>query len=308
MGISTAPAPAARRPAPPGARLAVATSWAVTALVSALPAIVCVELWGTVPEWLWIVQIGVALGAVVAGVLWVALAALVRFGSAMAVLVALLHVLPMVDLSWMPLQSIFGATAFDDRMQGEQTAKLIATAIMIGVLFALGYRRREMFLTPGRLSAPIAPVRWLGFPRADTWRRFGLVWGFAIAGALTLAQYLIVRPEASALVAIVPMLPSIVFYAALNAFNEEMTYRAPMLTTLEPAVGSTHALWQAAALFGVAHYFGTPGGLVGAALSVFMGWILSKAMVETRGLFWAWWIHFLSDISIFVFVALALVA
>jgi membrane protease YdiL (CAAX protease family) len=103
------------------------------------------------------------------------------------------------------------------------------------------------------------------------------------------------------------MLPSILFYAALNAFAEEMTYRAPMLATLEPAVGSIQALWLSAAFFGIAHYFGTPGGAVGAALSVFMGWILGKAMIETRGLFWAWWIHFLADVVIFTFLGAALV-
>ncbi len=45
---------------------------------------------------------------------------------------------------------------------------------------------------------------------------------------------------------------------------------------------------------------------VGAAASVFMGWILSKAMLETRGLFWAWFIHFLSDVAIFSSLAIAL--
>lgn len=55
-------------------------------------------------------------------------------------------------------------------------------------------------------------------------------------------QLLIVRPTASDFMAIVPMVPSILLYAALNAFNEEMTYRAPILATLEPAVGSRWAL------------------------------------------------------------------
>ncbi len=103
-----------------------------------------------------------------------------------------------------------------------------------------------------------------------------------------------------------PILPSILFYAALNAFNEEITFRVPMLTTLEPVGGSKHALWMAAYFFGISHYFGTPGGIVGGIASIFMGWILGKAIVETRGLFWTWWIHFLSDIAIFTFVSAAL--
>lgn len=34
-----------------------------------------------------------------------------------------------------------------------------------------------------------------------------------------------------------------------------------------------------------------------------MGWILGKAILETRGLFWAWCIHLLSDVVIFTFIA-----
>ena len=63
---------------------------------------------------------------------------------------------------------------------------------------------------------------------------------------------------------------------------------------------------MSASFFGIAHYFGTPGGFLGAVASLFMGWMLGKAMLETRGLFWALRIHFLSDVVIFAFLALAL--
>jgi uncharacterized protein len=35
----------------------------------------------------------------------------------------------------------------------------------------------------------------------------------------------------------------------------------------------------------------------------FLGWFLGKAMVETRGLFWPWFIHFVHDVLIFSFMA-----
>ncbi len=60
---------------------------------------------------------------------------------------------------------------------------------------------------------------------------------------------------------------------------------------------------MAAALFGIGHFFGIPWGWTGIALASFMGWILSKAMLETRGFFWPWWIHFLQDVVIFFFLA-----
>ena len=35
-----------------------------------------------------------------------------------------------------------------------------------------------------------------------------------------------------------------------------------------------------------------------------LGWLLGKAMLETRGFFWAWFIHFLQDVLIFSFMAI----
>jgi hypothetical protein len=204
------------------------------------------------------------------------------------------------------LQGLFGGNVFDVRMQAEQTGKLAVALAMIAVLLVLGFKRRDLFLTLGNLRAPIEPVRLLGFPKPDSWMWFGLQWGFYIAAGLAAVQYFGMRPMGALLLKLVPVLPSVLFYAALNAFNEEATFRVPMLASLEPVAGSKQALWMGATFFGVAHYFGVPGGLVGVVLSIFMGWILSKAMLETRGLFWSWWIHFLSDVVIFAFLALAL--
>jgi hypothetical protein len=96
-------------------------------------------------------------------------------------------------------------------------------------------------------------------------------------------QYLGLRPSAAALGKVGPILPSILSYAALNAFNEEITFRSPMLATLERVRGSGQTLWMSAYFFGIAPYFGTPGGIVGGVLSIFMGWKVGKGMVETRG-------------------------
>lgn len=56
------------------------------------------------------------------------------------------------------------------------------------------------------------------------------------------------------------------------------------------------------ALFGGVHYFGIPGGLIGVALAGFLGWLLAKSITETRGVFWAWSLHFLQDLVIFTAV------
>ena len=204
------------------------------------------------------------------------------------------------------LQTAFGNSGFDVRMQAEQTGKFVVSVAMILILLGLGYKRSDFFLTLGFLHAPIEPAPLLGFPKRDPWPKFGLQWGIYIAAALTLVQYLGLRPGGGVITKLLPILPSILFYAGLNAFNEEILYRSPMLATFEPIGGSKQALWMSAYFFGIGHYFGTPGGIVGGILSIFMGWILGKGMLETRGLFWTWWIHFLSDIAIFSFLTMAL--
>jgi hypothetical protein len=293
-------------PVPHSNRSLTILAWIITFLASAVPDIVFDMLAGEVPAWLIWVKAGLLLGLSLSTLVWKPLSPLRNFFIAMTVFFLLADLRTRFNFTWRPLQALFGGSVFDVRMQAEQTGKLAVSLLMIASLLLLGYKRREFFLNRGNLRAPIQPVPLMGFPKPDPWMRFALQWGVYIALALGLMQFLAVRPDGTVWAKVLPILPSILFYAALNAFNEEITYRAPMLATLEPVGGSRNALWMAAFFFGIGHYFGTPGGLIGGVLSIFMGWILGKGMLETRGLFWTWWIHFLSDVAIFVFLAAAL--
>jgi len=299
---------AAGRIAPPrrSSRATVTLAWIVIVSVSAVPVIVWTELTGGFPAWLPWAQLAVAALLALAAAWWPPARPLWRFAVAMAALTVVVQALQPLISSLAPLGAAAASGPFVSRMVVEQGVKLIGAAIMIGVLLLLGLRRRQFFLAVGDLDAPIRPVRILGFRRPDPWGKFGLVWGFGIAAVLFAVQWMLIRPSATQFASILPMIPAILLFASLNAFSEEMTYRAPIIATLQPSVGGSSALWQSAFFFGAAHYFGIPGGLLGALLSIFMGWILGKAMMETRGLFWPWFIHALSDIAIFSFLAMSL--
>jgi hypothetical protein len=45
-------------------------------------------------------------------------------------------------------------------------------------------------------------------------------------------------------------------------------------------------------------------GLVGVGLAWFLGWILARSMLETHGLWWVRLIHFVQDVSLFLFMAI----
>lgn len=111
---------------------------------------------------------------------------------------------------------------------------------------------------------------------------------------------------ATTFVKALPFLPLVFLFAAMNAYGEEMIYRASFLATLERVVGPRSALLITAAFFGVMHYFGMPYGVLGVAMSAFVGWLMGKAMLETRGFFWAWCIHFCLDLAAF-FIAMGTV-
>jgi hypothetical protein len=293
-------------PVPQSNRALTGLAWGVTLLVSSVPDIAWAELAGGTPGWLIVAKLGLLCMLSLTALVWRPLRPLRNYVVILLAFFGLAELRPRLNFSLPALQALFGGSAFDLRMQAEQTGKLAVALAMIGLLLLLGYRRRDAFLARGDLRAPIEPVPALGFPKPDPWPRFGLQWAVYIALALAAMLYFSRAPDTDTLLKLVPVLPSILFYAALNAFNEEVTYRSPLLATLEPVGGSKQALWMTACFFGLAHYFGTPGGVAGAIASIFMGWILGKGMVETRGLFWPWWIHFLSDVVIFVFIAAAL--
>jgi membrane protease YdiL (CAAX protease family) len=62
-------------------------------------------------------------------------------------------------------------------------------------------------------------------------------------------------------------------------------------------------LWITAVLFAIMHYYSAVNGVAGVLLTIFMGWMLTKAMLETRGFFWSWLIHFTQDVIILWFIA-----
>ncbi len=308
MTIQPDPIASATSPTPAiGDRRHLMAAWVLVVAVSAFVDILFVELTGSVPDWLALARLAALAVLVALSSVWRPARFLRDPAALFLALFTLNEARVRIDFALLPLQALFGSTAFDARMQAEQTGKLAVSAGMIGLLVLLGYRRHAFFLTPGRLTAPIEPVPWLGFMKPVAWPVFGLQWGFYIAATLAVLMALGAPPDAAQFGRMLPAVPSILFYAALNAFNEEMTYRAPFLASLRLVGGRHQALWMTAYFFGIAHYFGTPGGLLGGIASIFMGWILGKGMLETRGLFWTWWIHFLSDVAIFTFLALALV-
>jgi hypothetical protein len=253
--------------------------------VSVLPDALFHELTAAMSEWLTRVKISVLLLMVAITFFWKEIRPLRNF------FIILLGVfVAEKGVTWLQASPLWQAWRYTDasfavNMLGIQLGRLLVSLTMIGVMLALGYRRADFFLVRGKLDAPIEPVKWLGFPKPDSWVHFGSQWSFYIVVGLAVFLIIFGRPSWLSLVRAVPLLPAVVLFATMNAFNEEMTYRSTMLAGLEPAIGSRQALWNAALFFGIGHYFGVPYGVIGVIMATFLGWMLGKAMLETRGSF-----------------------
>jgi CAAX amino terminal protease family. len=201
------------------------------------------------------------------------------------------------------LQEVFGYP-----VSFNSASMIAAVVIFIGLILTLIWNEigglRPFFLVKGDMNAEAGPVSLLGIKPSERWSQLGC--NFAVILSLGTLIFLVLagRPPLNIVIRALPFLPFVLIAAVLNAFNEEMTYKASFLSVLENVVGKYQALWLMAAYFGIGHFYGIPYGVIGVIMAGFLGWFLGKSMLETRGLGWAWLIHFVQDVLIFAFLAI----
>ena len=178
-----------------------------------------------------------------------------------------------------------------------------ALVILSGLLLS-GLRRGDLFLVKGTIDAPVEPSKLLGMKEPEPWTKTGSIFAAVFFVVTFLFLVLSQRPPARAFVDVLPLIPVVVLIAAMNAFNEEFTLRAAPLSVLVSVLGKQQALLITTIYFGLGHFYGVPNGVLGVLLSAFLGWFLGKSLLETKGFFWAWLIHFLPDVVIFTFFAM----
>jgi membrane protease YdiL (CAAX protease family) len=186
---------------------------------------------------------------------------------------------------------------------GERLMRLGAVLVMVVVLLLMGLKRRDFYLAVGDVKATAEPSRrWV--PRTpEPWTKFGRNYAIISIGLLLLFLIPALAPS------IADLTPGIVIFAAvcaaMNSFAEEFLYRAALIPQVLPVFGKSSTLVLVPIWFGLAHWFGVPSGLTGVILATIGGWFFAKSMIETRGLAWAWFLHFLADFTVYVVLLLA---
>lgn len=184
--------------------------------------------------------------------------------------------------------------------------RLIPALGVLLLLLVFGNKRRDMFLVKGEIAAPVEPSRLIGMKKdnTDRWTKIGPMFASIFFSFTLVFLVLGYQPTLEKFLVALPAIPAALLIAGMNAFNEEFTLRAAPLSVTHDTLGKHQALLLTSFYFGMGHFYGVPPGVMGIALAGFLGWFIGKSILETRGFFWAWFIHFLPDIVIFIFFAM----
>lgn len=279
--------------------------WLVTLLASTLPDAIWNQLIGPTPPWLFWGKAGLLVVLIILGWAWKRIQPLRSYFVLLFINILAWWLLPWIRISpsWSRWE---GQASWVVGILGIQLLKIGIAALTIVALLFVMRRRHEAFLVKGQLDARAEPIRWLGLKDPVSWKIFGPVVAVIAAAIMLVVLVVTHQPSTPTLVRALPLLPAVLLFSVTNAFSEEVSYRSSLLAPLHKVVGKGHAMVLTAVFFGLAH---SAGGVPLATLPTilmigFLGWLMAKSMLETSGFFWSWFIHFVSDIPVFVFLAM----
>jgi membrane protease YdiL (CAAX protease family) len=284
----------------------ILTAWLGTLLLSRLPQIILSEL-GVIAHsdwrlWWWII-IGAALVALT--YIWEGVRPLRGYFLILTMIYVFTVLLSLLGqtsiwISWFGPDRPWLASFF-----GERLGVVLLALGLAGTLALLGQKRGDYFLAIGNLNASAVGMRFPGKEKPIPWKIAGTLIALLLT-ALMAAAMLAMNPLKTEIIAeVIPLLPAVFIFALMNAFGEEMAFRAAPLSQLWQVVGKGHAIWMTALWFGLGHYYGGISfGALGAVFFTLGAVLFGKAMVETRGLAVPVFIHLCSDVVLYIFLAL----
>jgi membrane protease YdiL (CAAX protease family) len=285
-----------------GTRSTLYLAWAIVLLLT-VPEIILRAFLRVDTSWMLLGRIGLLAGSFALTFVWPLLRPL---RGMLVVFLVIYLVEAWLFLTAIPQSQIYRDVVGGDAnlaFFGERLMRIGAVLVMFVVLLLMGFRRRDLYLTVGDLKATAEPTR-LKIPhRPEPWTTFGR--NYAIISVGLLLFFLIPALQPSLANFSVGLLLFAAVCAAMNSCAEEFLYRSALIPQVLPLFGKGATLMLVPAWFGLAHYFGVPNGLTGVLLAGIGGWFFAKSMIETRGIAWAWFLHFLADFTVYLLLLLA---
>lgn len=276
----------------------ILTAWLGTLLLSRLPQIILSEL-GIVAStdwslWWWVI-IGAALFALT--YMWDGIRPLRSYFLIMTMIYVVTIGLSAIQQTSIWVSWFGPEKTWLIRSLGDRVGVVLMALALAGILALLGKKRESFFLAFGDVNA-----------RAEG---MGIRWKIAgplialVLTALFTAGIFAMSSLAITIADVLPLLPMVFALAVMNAFGEEMAFRAAPLSQLWQIVGKRQAIWLMALWFGLGHYFGGVSfGAAGAVYLTLVAVLFGKAMVETKGLAVPVFMHLWGDVVLYVILAI----
>lgn len=178
---------------------------------------------------------------------------------------------------------------------------LIAFTLLL-VLWGVKKEEFKTYFKKGNISAEIIPEPWAGIKpkQNENWFHFGRNIGIAISVVTAIVIYFqLIHGKEISYSNILTILAFSIVFSFTNSFIEESITRLSVVVVLKGKLKDRIIPFISALIFGTVHYWGNPGGVAGVLVAGFLGWFLAKSILETKGIFWAWIIHFAQDVIIF---------
>ena len=183
-----------------------------------------------------------------------------------------------------------------------QSITFFGAIVFLFVLWLTKKKEFQEFFRIGNISADILPEPIIGLkPKPnENWFHIGRNFAIIISGVTAIVIYFqLIKDGGITIDRIINVLPFSIVFALTNSFVEESITRLGVVVVLKDVLKDRTIPIVSALIFGTVHYWGNPGGLIGVLVAGFLGWFLAKSILETKGIFWAWLIHFLQDVIIF---------
>lgn len=201
----------------------------------------------------------------------------------------------------------FDTYSFIGNFGGSILLKIIGIIPVVGILIVLFKSPRAVYITKGDLSVKASEIKWLPIKK-DTisWGKLAIISALCISlGTLLLTIFTVTGTSTNFNTGnLIKYFPFVIIFAILNSFCEGIVYRSAILGSLKNVLPKNQLIFIAAMIFGIAHYYGAPSGVVGVLMSALLGWYLCRSMYETKGFVSSWIIHFMQDVVIFATILL----
>lgn len=181
---------------------------------------------------------------------------------------------------------------------GYQLLLLMVTGVSLTTTYLLNRENFNVHFSLGRISAPAQQMKLFGIKEGDTWLNTGVSLVVVISVATGTFMFFQLNQSSVDLSYLSDNITWIVLFSLTNSFGEEMIYRVGLVSPLRGQLEPTRIFIISAILFGLPHFAGMPSGPIGVMMAGILGFVLSKSVFETKGIFWAWTIHLIQDIII----------